>query len=238
MEENNQNQNSVNADEIKNQTVNTAKQVKETIKNVNIKEETKVATDTLVNMYKDPIGTVEAVAEDKENKFFKTALFLIIVWAISNLLQRFFYGMKMKGIYKKDLGYVFEEYIFKLKTIWAILIPAIIIIAYSIIVYVLNKNNKKQIPEVASVVSVAFLPTILGNIITLIEYLSSKINQITTPVVSILNVVTIILLYFGLKKVFNENDDKKFIKTFVVITALYAVVTFVFNLLDVNILWF
>lgn len=235
MEENNQNQNSVNTDEIKNQTVNTAKQVKETMKNVNFKEETMVAKNTVVSMVKDPIGTVENVAEDKENKFFKTTLFLIIVWAIVGLLDRIFLGIEMKGIYEEDLGFVFENYIFKLATLWAILKPVLIIGVYSIIAFALNKNNKKQIPEVASVVSVAYLPVIVGAIIGLFNILSDELYKIIDPIQSILSTATIVLLYFGLKKVFNENDDKKFIKTFVVIVAAYELVSFILQFMKIYI---
>ncbi len=235
MEENNQNKNSVNTDEIKNQTVNTAKQVKETIKNVNIKEETIVAKNTVVNMFKDPMGTVENVAEDKENKFFKTSLYLVIVWAAIVLLRILINGFKAMSNYDEDLGYVFKNYIFKLSTLWSILVPVLTIGVYSVIAFALNKNNKKQIPEVASVVSVAYLPVIFGKVIALLTLLSSEMSKIITPIQSILTTTTIVLLYFGLKKLFNENDDKKFIKTFVVIIALYELVAFVLNFMKIYI---
>ena len=233
MEENNQN--SVNTDEIKNQTVNTAKQVKETIKNVNIKEETMVAKNTVVNMFKDPMGTVESVAEDKENKFFKTSLFLIIVWAAIVLLRILVSGFKMMDALDEDLGYVFEKYVFELSTLWSVLAPVLIIGVYSVIAFALNKNNKKQIPEVASVVSVAYLPVIFGKVIGLLTLLSSDMSKIISPIQSILSTTTIVLLYFGFKKLFNENDDKKFIKTFVVIVAAYQLVAFILQFMKIYI---
>lgn len=233
MEENNQN--SVNADEIKNQTVNTAKQVKETIKNVNIKEETMVAKNTVVSMFKDPIGTVEKVAEDKENKFFKTSLFLIIAWAVIVLVRTLISGLQAMSDYDEDLGFVFENYIFELSTLWSILAPVLIIGVYSVIAFALNKNNKKQIPEVISVVSVAYLPVIFGKVIGLLTLLSSDMYKLISPIQTILSTTTIVLLYFGLKKLFNENDDKKFIKTFVVIIALYELVAFVLQFMKIYI---
>lgn len=235
MEENNNNEKSVNAEELKNQTVNTAKQVKETMKNVNFKEETMVAKGTVVEMFKDPIGTVEKVAEDKENKFFKTSLYLIIVWAAIALLNKFFYGLSMRKIYDKDLGWVLSNHIFKLSTLWAVLAPVFIIGVYSIIAFVMNKNNKKELPEVASVVSISYLPVIFGKVIGLLTILSSDMSKITNPIQSILSTTTIVLLYFGLKKLFNENDDKKFIKTFVTIIALYEVVAFILQFMKIYI---
>ena len=113
MEENNNNEKSVNADELKQQTVNTAKQVKETMKNVNIKEETMATKGAIMDMWKDPIGTVERVAEDKENKFFKTSLFLIIVWVVVILIDNLIYGLQIMSKLDKDLGFVFKNYVFK-----------------------------------------------------------------------------------------------------------------------------
>ncbi len=235
MEENNKNEKSVNADELKNQTVNTAKQVKETMKNVNFKEETMVAKGTVVEMFKDPIGTVEKVANDKENKFFKTSLYLIIVWAAIVLLRLLINGFQAMSKYDKDLGYVFEHYIFKLSTLWSILAPVLIIGVYSIIAFVLNKNNKRELTEVASVVSVAYLPVIVGKLIALLNLLSSDMYKIINPIQSILSTTTVVLLYFGFRKLFNENDDKKFIKTFITIIAIYEVVAFILQFMKIYI---
>lgn len=234
MEENN-NEKSINADELKQQTVNTAKQVKETMKNVNIKEETMVAKNTVVAMFNDPIGTVDGVAEDKENKFFKTSLFLIIVWAAIAFLKILIAGIQYAGKIDEDLGWVFKERIFEKSTLFAILVPILIVIVYSGIAYALNKNNKRQIPEIMSVVTVSYLPVILGKVIGLLTLVSSDASKIISPIQSILSTLSIILLYFGFKKLFNENDDKKFIKTFALIVALYEVVAFVLGFMGINI---
>lgn len=235
MEENNNNEKSVNTEELKQQTVNTAKQVKETMKNVNFKEETMVAKGTIIEMYKDPIGTVERVAEDKENKFFKTSLYLIIVWAAIALIRTLISGIQTMSKLDKDLGYVFENYIFKLSTLWTVLVPVIIVLVYSVIAYILNKNNKKQLPEVISVVTVSYLPVIFGRLIGLLTLLSSEMSKIISPIQSILSITSTVLLYFGFKKLFNENDDKKFIKTFVIIVALYEVVAFILGFMKIYI---
>ncbi len=229
MEENNNEKKSVNADELKQQTVNTAKQVKETMKNVNFKEETMATKGAIMDMWKDPIGTVERVAEDRENKFFKTSLFLIIVWAATVLLRSLVSGIQFISKWDKDLGYLFKNFIFEKSTIFSIISPILIIIVYSVIAYVLNKNNKKQLPEVISVVTIAYLPVIAGRVISLLTLISLDISKLTSPIASILSTLTVVLLYFGFKKLFNENDDKQFIKKYILIIALYELVGFVLS---------
>lgn len=229
MEENNNQEKSVNADELKQQTVNTAKQVKETMKNVNIKEETMATKGAIMDMWKDPIGTVEKVAEDKDNKFFTTSLFLIIVWAATVLLRSLISGIQFISKWDQDLGYLFKHFIFEKSTIFSIISPILIILVYSVIAYVLNKNNKKQLPEVISVVTVAYLPVIASKVISLLTLISSDMSKLTSPISSILSTVTVVLLYFGFKKLFNENEDRKFIKNYVLIIALYEVVGFVLS---------
>lgn len=235
MEENNNNEKSVNADELKQQTVNTAKQVKETMKNVNIKEETMATKGAIMDMWKDPIGTVERVAEDKENKFFKTSLFLIIVWVVVILIDNLIYGLQIMSKLDKDLGFVFKNYVFKKEYIFYAIAPILTILAYSVIAYVLNKNNKKQLPEVISVVTVAYLPVIAGRVISLLTLISNDMSKLTSPIVSILSTLTVVLLYFGLKKLFNENEDKQFIKKYILIIALYELVGFVLSFAKINI---
>ncbi len=226
-ENNNQNSSNTTSEEIKKQTVNTAKQVKDTVKNINIKEEYKTSKDTIVSMFKDPIGTVENVADDKENKFFKTSLFLIIVWAVIRLISKFITGIKAADIMDEDLGWILSEYIFELSTLWSILAPALIVLVYSGIAYALNKNNKKSIPEIMSVVTIAYLPVIVSAIITLLNFISDDMYKITGVFSTILSITKTILLYFGLKNVFADNDDKSFIKKFIVIIAIYEVIAFV-----------
>ena len=229
MEENNNQEKSVNADELKQQTVNTAKQVKETMKNVNIKEETMATKGAIMDMWKDPIGTVERVADDRENKFFKTSLFLIIVWVAIVLLRIIINGFSAMKLWDEDLGYVFKNYIFEKSTLFSILAPILKILAYSVIAYVLNKNNKKQLPEVISVTTMAYLPVITARVISLLNLISSDMSKITSPISSILSTLSVVLLYFGFKKLFNENEDRKFIKNYVLIIALYEVVSFVLS---------
>ena len=68
MEENENKESAVNKEEIKEETVKTAKEVKETIKNVDIKKDAKATTGFITEMIKNPLGRLKEIANDKENK--------------------------------------------------------------------------------------------------------------------------------------------------------------------------
>ena len=87
MEENEVKQeNSVNTEELKNETVGAAKQVRDTIKNVNVKDEAKATKGFIVEMVKNPLEKIKEIANDSTNKYFRTAIVLVIIWAVVALL--------------------------------------------------------------------------------------------------------------------------------------------------------
>ena len=67
---------SINTEELKNETVETAKKIKETVKNTNLKEETKKTKNFIIQMVKNPIQKITEIANDNTGKFLKTAIFL------------------------------------------------------------------------------------------------------------------------------------------------------------------
>jgi len=82
MERNESNLSGVNKDKIKEETVKVAKEVKETIKNVHIKNDAKETTGFITEMIKRPLEKLKEISEDNEHKDFKYAIVLIIIWMI------------------------------------------------------------------------------------------------------------------------------------------------------------
>ena len=72
----------INTEELKKETVEAVKEVKETIKNVDIKNDAKAATGFVASMFKDPFGAIKEIANDSNNKHLKTAIIFIAVWTI------------------------------------------------------------------------------------------------------------------------------------------------------------
>ena len=127
----------VDTEELKNETVETAKKVKESIKGANIKEETKATKGFVVEMFKNPLEKIKEVALDNSGKFFKTALFLLIIWTVVVFIEATYSTIHYWGIAR-----VFKNILSVLKEILA---PAIGILVSALIVLVLNKNNKKSL---------------------------------------------------------------------------------------------
>ena len=218
---------SIDTENLKNETVETAKKVKETIKGTNIKEETKTTKNFIKDMFKNPLEKIKEVASDDSNKFFKTAIILVIAWTIL-----IFIGSTYSTIYYWGFSRVFKNILTVLKEILA---PAIGILVYSAIVLVLNKKNKKALPTVISTVTITQIPLMLSALASLLTIISSNISLVTIPFAKICSVVTIILGYFGFKNLFGEEDDKVFIKKYVLIQAVYYVAYIVIKLLGIHI---
>ena len=83
MEENNQNQNqNINAEDIKKEAKETVNQVKDSFKNVDVKEETKKAKNFFSGIFSTPVSKIKEIAHDNTNNFFKTAIVLVIIWIV------------------------------------------------------------------------------------------------------------------------------------------------------------
>ena len=204
----------------------TAKKVKETIKGTNIKEETKTTKNFIIDMFKNPLEKIKEVANDDSNKFFKTAIILVIAWTIL-----IFIGSTYSTIYYWGFSRVFKNILTVLKEILA---PAIGILVYSVIVLVLNKKNKKSLPTIISTVTITQIPLMLATLVSLLTIISSKISTVTSPFAALCETVAIVLGFFGFKYLF-EEECKTFIKKYVVIQLVYQVCYVVIGLLEIYI---
>ena len=218
---------SIDTENLKNETVETAKKVKETIKGTNIKEETKTTKNFIVDMFKNPLEKIKEVASDDSNKFFKTAIILLVVWTLL-----IFIGSTYSTIYYWGFARVFKNILTVLKNILA---PAIGILVYSIILLVLNKKNKKSLPTIISTVTITQIPLMISSLVSLLTIISSDISLVTKPFNSLCSLVAIVLGYFGFKNLFKEDDDKVFIKKYVLIQAIYYVAYIIIGLLGIYI---
>lgn len=225
MEENNE-KFSIDTENLKNETVETAKKVKESVKGANIKEETKATKGFLVEMFKNPLETIKEVAQNNSGKYFKTALFLVILWTVL-----IFIGSTYSTIHYWGFSRVFANILSVLKRILA---PALGILVYSIIALVMNKNNKKSLIDVISTVTITQIPFMLATLVSLLTIISSKISIVTSPFAALCQTIAIVLGFFGFKYLF-EEECKTFIKKYVVIQLVYQVCYVVIGLLGIYI---
>ena len=218
---------SINTENLKDETVETAKKVKESMKGTNIKEETKATKNFVVDMFKNPVEKIIEVANDKTGKFFKTAIFLIIIWIVLVFIKSTY-----TTIYYWGFSRVFANILSVLKKILA---PALGIIVYSIIALVLNKENKKPLTTVISTVTITKLPLIIASVVSLLTIISSKISILSTPFSNLCSIVAIVLSFFGFKNIFGAEDGKAFIKKYVLIEIIYQIAYVIIGLLGIYI---
>ena len=217
---------SIDKENLKNETVEAAKKVKESVKGANIKEETKKAKSFIVDMFKNPLEKIKEVAQDESAKYLKTAILLIIVWVLAIFIDSTYTTIHYWGFTR-----VFNNILSILKKILA---PAIGIIIYSLIVFVMNKNNKKSLTTIISTITITQLPLIVAEVISLITIFSSKISLVTAPFAMLCSTVAIVLGFFGFKSMF-EEECKTFIKKYVLIQIIYYVAYIVIGLLGIYI---
>lgn len=226
MEENeNKQEPSVNTEELKNETVDTVKQVKETMKNVNVKEEAKATKGFVMEMVKNPLEKIKEIANDSTNKYFKTALVLVIIWMIAVLIDNLtFTSISFSYFLKTILRYV------KL-----ILSPVLTVVVMSLIIFVMNKKSKKSLVTVLTTITTVKLPIIIARIIVLLTIISRNIATITSRISSLCSVISTLFLYFAIRELHGEENEKETFKNFVVIEAIYLVISLVISYLGIYI---
>lgn len=229
MEENENKESAVNKEEIKEETVKTAKEVKETIKNVDIKKDAKATTGFITEMIKNPLARLKEIAEDKENKDFKYAVVLAIVWMVVLAILHLASYSSIDNFF----AYSFTKHFLSL--IKVIVAPIIGIIVMSLIVFVMNKNNKKSFITTMTAITAAQIPVIVADILGLLKLISSSIVRLLNPISMFCYVISIVFTFFAIKALFGEEDHSKFLKTFVIIQAIYYVAYLLISYLEIYI---
>lgn len=226
MEENeNKQEFSVNTEELKNETVDTVKQVKETMKNVNVKEEAKATKGFVIEMIKNPLEKIKEIANDSTNKYFKTAIVLVIIWAVVALLDAISFKYFSWSYFGKTL----------LKYVKTILAPVLAVIVMSVIIFVLNKKSKKSLITVLTTIVTVKLPVIVSRTIGLLTIISSNASPITSRISSLGTVISTLFLYFAIRDLYGEEDEKCAFKNFVIIEAIYLLSSLVISYLGIYI---
>lgn len=213
-------------EEVKKETAETVKKLKESMKNVDIKDETIKTKGFIVEMFKNPLSKMKEIANE-DSKYFKTAIFILVVWTLAIFIKTTF-----STIYYWGFSRVFENMITVLKNI---LVPLISVVAYSLIIFVLNKDNKKSLTNIISAVTTTKLPLVIASVVSILTLFSYEFTKITVAFTNLCTILAVVLSYFGYKYLFNESEDEKFIKKFVLIELIYFAIYIVFTFLGIYI---
>lgn len=214
------------AEEVKKETFKTANDIKESVKNVNIKDETLKTKGFIGEMFKNPIDKIREIAKE-DSKYFKTALFILVIWTIA-----VFITSSYSTIYYWGFARIFSNILNVLKEI---LVPIVGVLVLSLIIFILNKNNKKSLTSIISTVTATRLPLAISSVVSILTLFSRNFAKVTHSFDALCTVITIVLSYFGFKEIFNEKDNNKFTKKFVLIQVIYYLVAIVLTFLEIYI---
>lgn len=214
-------------EQLKSEAANTVNQVKDTIKNVDIKQDSIETKGFVIDIFKDPVKKIKEIVRKENVKYLTYALIILAIWVIAVVVGKCFaYSHVFK--YTK-IGSAIKEIIL------TGIAPIVSVLVMSIIAFVMNRKNKKQLTTVMTVVMVACLPLAIAAVVSLLTVISSKISLVTTPFARLCNITSAVLMYFSLKTLFGEEKDTEFIKKFVLIEAIYYACYIVLSLINVYI---
>ncbi len=206
---------SVDTEQLKNETKETVNQVKDTIKNADFKEGAAQTKGFIAEMFVNPISAVKRVASGEENVLVK-AVVIMILFMIASFAGEVIYSIKYAS-YRGIGSNIFSIIVAAVNPILFILVPAIVILIF-------NTKNKKSLVTVISTLIVAAVPNVINEVIYVIQNLVSGISIVTSPITTMFSVVATVLTYFGMKDLFGVEDDESFIKKFAVVKLVAAFV--------------
>lgn len=215
---------SVDTEQLKNETKDTVNQVKESIKNVDFKKDAEETKGFLKEMFSNPFNAVKRVAQGEENVLSKVIIIMIIFIAASVVYE--IISVMRFGKYTGIGDNLFKIVISAINPLWYILVP-------SIIVLLMNRNNKKSLITIISTLVVAAVPVVINQVISIVNIIFSKVTVITSPVTTTLSAIALVLTYFGMKELFEEEDDSSFIKKYAIIKLIAAFVLIILSKLGI-----
>ena len=210
--------------ELKKEAGNTVNQVKDTIKNTNIKEDSIETKKFITEMFSKPATKLKEVVGDKSGKTLKFAIIILVVWIVVGVVNRMF-----GGAFSEKNGAAM---------LWNLcrgaLVPVLSVGVFSVIILLFQKENKKSLTTIFSTVTIAHVPTVFAKVILLLNHIPGEIYRLTSPISAFCTVATIILLYFSTKHLLNK-DDNEGIRTFIGIEIIYEIVALLLGFINISI---
>ena len=210
------------ASDVKNETIDAFNQVKDTVKNTDFKDEAKNTKGFLLDFIANPVGLLSSVANGLRSVL-GTTLFFMIVWIVISFVDRFFDNIGLSYKFSTKLLYLVKSITTPILTI---LIPAIVI-------YVLNKDNKKSLLIVIQVLILAYVPIIINRVITFVGgILGHGVLGYLSYITSVLSAIATVLRFFGIKELYGEEDHAKAFKNFFWVTLITQVCFLILSILN------
>ena len=89
--------------------------------------------------------------------------------------------------------------------------------------------------HVASSVTIAKIPVVIAEIVGLLTIISSKITTFTIPFAGFCGILSTILLFFTIKDIVGEKENKNIFWKFALIMGIYYIIDIVLSFLGIYI---
>ena len=212
------------ANDFKVETKNAVKDVTNSIKNADIKKDTKGTSNLISSFLKNPIDTLKDLSDDSRNKHLIAAIIILAVWVcVLFITSMFGYRWTFATIGTRILT-----------IITTIVSPIISLVGMSIILYIMQKSNKKAITTIFSTVTIAASPLVIISILNIITLFTSDFSRILLPISYIAQALTFVYMFFATKSILNVETDSKTIPKFLISHIIYFVLYFVFTFLAIS----
>ncbi len=203
----------------------TVSEVKEATKNINNKENVAVAKKFFTNFFKTPFSQIKDIVSNHK-PFFIMAIIILAVWVVAECISGI---ISVADSYAYSSYYTIEMYMRNsvssaFTIIKSLLIPIIIVALLSGIIYLFMKDKKKNFLTVLTTVIITKIPVVLASIVGLLGYIGSELYKISVAVSGFCSAFSFVLLYFGIKALYKEdNDDKAIIKFIITVSIFYGI---------------
>ena len=233
MDENNQNNINVNADDLKKEAKETVNQVKDTFKNIDMKQETENTKKYLSRFIKEPVTVIGEIAHDNTNSFLKVAVFLLVILVAASFLSELF--STASTLFSLGFGYFFKTFFSRtMNVLKSIINPVLMIAIITAIIFFMNSKSKKSFVTTFTTVMAAFIPRVAAYVVSLLTVIPGA-YRITSPVNGLLGLLTTVFTFFALKELLDEPENDSAVKKFLIIEAIYYVVRFILSFLSISI---
>lgn len=237
MEENeNKNNFNVNAEDIKKETTETVNQVKDAIKNADLKKDSKEAKGFFFSFFKNPLREIKNATSSTDKKFVKIAIIIFIVW-LAILLASNILSIATTYLFNTfdNFAYFFQNVfhnIFNLvKTLVA---PVITILVLSGLVYGFKKVKNRSFLTIVSSILIAKTPIVVANAFNLLVLVNSHFIKIASAFSGFCNILSTVLLFFTIRDLLEEDKNDSYFWKFALIIGIFYIVKFILSYLGIS----
>ena len=175
---------------------------------------------TLISiLWENPINTIKEIGKDEENKHYKTALILLVIWMFTGTIQ-----------------YIITNPTFELiKVLNAVLGPVLKVLAMAIAFCIINNRAKDSISKILTPITLAYIPLIVSSLLWLLQNIFVDLIYLLTPISALLRVISVILMYHTVKILAEEENEEKALKTFIKVEAVFYIIVFIVSFFEISI---